>query len=381
MLERKYMKYDYIVVGAGLAGATAARLLADKGNTVLVMEKLPHLGGSVYDCYDGAGILIHKYGPHIFHTNDKEVYDFLCRFADFNGYSHKVVAQLRDGTVPVPFNCEGLRRIYGEEKAKRLTEALKEKYGTDTVSIMALRESEDAELKALGEFVYENIFLYYTMKQWEKKPSEIDPRTPARVPVRLSEDDRYFTDTYQGLPVNGYTEMVENMLKSENITVKTGTSATLSLENGKVKVNGEYTDARVVYTGELDKLFGYCYGALPYRTIDFVFETHSVDSYQSHATVNYTVSEKFTRISEFKKMTLQKKDGVTTVMKEFSRAYDAEKGDIPYYPVANPESAELYAKYLARAEEYPQIILLGRLAEYKYYNMDAVVRRVMNVIS
>ena len=375
------MKYDYVVIGAGLAGATAARILSDKGNSVLVLEKLPHVGGSVYDCYDETGILIHKYGPHIFHTNDKEVYDFVCRFAEFNGYSHKVVAKLSDCYVPVPFNCEALRRVYGEEKAKALTDALKEKFGTDTVSIMDLRQSEEPELKALGEYVYENIFLYYTMKQWEKKPSEIDPKTPARVPVRLSEDDRYFTDAYQGLPTVGYTDMVENMLKSDRITVKTGVEAQLTLRDGKIKINGEPTDAKIVYSGELDKLFGYCYGALPYRTLDFVFETHELDSYQSHATVNYTVSEKFTRISEFKKMTLQEKDGVTTILKEFSRAYDRENGDIPYYPVANPQSAELYEKYLEQARKYPQMILLGRLAEYKYYNMDAVIRRVMNVLA
>ena len=381
MNERIFMQYDYIVIGAGLAGATAARLLADKGNKVLVAEKLSHVGGSVYDCYDESGILIHKYGPHIFHTNDKEVYDFLCRFADFNGYEHRVAAKLDSCMVPVPFNCESLRRVYGEKKAQALRDALKKAYGTDTVSIMALMESDDDALKELGEFVYKNIFLYYTMKQWEKAPSEIDPRTTARVPVRLSEDDRYFTDKYQGLPIGGYTEMIKKMLSSEYITVKTDYTPSIELKDGRVFIDGTETGSKVVYTGELDRLLSYRYGHLPYRTLDFVFETHNTDSYQSHATVNYTVSEKFTRISEFKKMTLQNKEGVTTVLKEFSRKYEGGEADIPYYPVSGSDSEALYETYKNEVQRYPQIILLGRLAEYKYYNMDAVVRHVIDVLA
>lgn len=377
------MSFDYIVCGSGLAGSAASRILAEKGKKVLILEKLPHVGGSVYDLQDDAGILIHKYGPHIFHTNNGEVFKFLSRFTEWIDYQHRVIAKLDGFEIPVPFNTESLRRVYGEEKAKHLTALLKETYGTDTVSIMSLRDSENSELKELGEYVYNNVFLYYTMKQWEKKPSEIDPATTARVPVRLSDDDRYFTDKYQGMPKEGYTALIENMLAHENITIETDCDALtrIELKDGKIFLDGEETSAGVIYTGETDRLFDFKYGRLPYRTIDFVFETHNVDSYQNAATVNYTVSEKFTRITEFKKLTGQKKDGVTTIMKEFSRQYEGRDGDIPYYPISNKESAELYGKYRALCDEYPRITLLGRLAEYKYYNMDAVIAHVIETLA
>ncbi len=373
--------YDYIICGAGLAGAVSARLLAEKGNKVLILERLSHIGGSVYDSTDEHGVLIHNYGPHIFHTNNKKVFDFLSRFTEWNGYSHKVEAKLPECNVPVPFNLKSIELVYGAEKTERLLSLVKEEFGTDTVSVMSLVESKNVELSALGKFVYNNIFLYYTVKQWGKKPSEVDPQTTSRVPVRLSYDDRYFTDEYQGLPLVSYTSMVEKMLKHENITVELGVDALdrFSFSDGKIYFNGKETDSKVVYTGETDRLFGFVYGHLPYRTLDFKFETHNVDSYQSAATVNYTVSEDFTRITEFKKLTLQKKDGVTTIMKEYPRRYEGKDGEIPYYPVATPESSEMYGRYRTLAEEYSGLILVGRLAEYKYYNMDAVVARAMEL--
>ena len=373
--------YDYIICGAGLAGVTAARLLAEKGNKILILERLPHIGGSVYDSTDESGILIHNYGPHIFHTNNKKVFNFLSRFTEWNGYSHKVEAKLHECNVPVPFNLKSIELVYGAEKTEKLLSLVKEEFGTDTVSVMSLVESKNTELSALGKFVYDNIFLYYTVKQWGKKPSEVDPKTTSRVPVRLSYDDRYFTDEYQGLPLVSYTSMVENMLSHSNITVELGVDALdkITLSNGDIYFNGEKTDAKVVYTGETDRLFGFIYGHLPYRTLDFKFETHNVSSYQSAATVNYTVSEDFTRITEFKKLTLQEKEGVTTIMKEYPRQYEGKDGEIPYYPVACTESAEMYGNYLKLSKEYPSLILVGRLAEYKYYNMDAVVARAMEL--
>lgn len=372
---------DHIVCGAGLAGATSARLLAEKGNRVLVLERLPHIGGSVYDSTDKSGILIHNYGPHIFHTNDKDVFDFLSRFTEWNGYEHKVTARLRDRNVPVPFNLDAIEVVYGRERAERIFSLAKKEFDGDTVSVMALAESKEPELAELGRFVYDNIFLYYTVKQWGKKPDEVDPKTTARVPVRFSRDARYFTDRYQGLPSGGYTAMTEKMLSHENITVSLGVDALerIRLSDGKIYFDGEETDARIVYTGETDRLFGFKYGHLPYRTLDFKFETHDVTSYQESATVNYTVSEDFTRITEFKKLTLQKKDGVTTVMKEYPRQYTGKEGEIPYYPVASEESRGMYEEYKVLAAEYPSLILVGRLAEYKYYNMDAVVKRAMEL--
>ncbi len=367
--------YDTIICGSGLAGATSARICAERGEKVLVIEKLPHVGGSVYDQYDNAGILIHKYGPHIFHTNNKEVYDFLSRFTEWLPYHHKVLANIHGEYVPVPFNISALKKTFGYEKADIILAKLKKEFGTDTVSVMSLRESTDPDLTELGEYVYKNIFLYYTMKQWGKTPDEVDPATTARVPVRLSEEDGYFTDKYQGMPKEGYLAMIKRMLDHENITVELNCNALdrILLADDLIYLDGELTDARLIYTGQIDTLFGYRFGRLPYRTLDFVFETLNVDSYQPAATVNYTVDEAFTRITEFKKLTMQDKPDVTTIMKEFSRQFEGKDGEIPYYPVANPESAELYGKYSALGEKYKNLILLGRLAQYKYYNMDGVV--------
>ncbi len=375
--------YDVIVCGSGLAGSVSARICAEKGKRVLVLEKLSHIGGSVFDEYNDAGILIHKYGPHIFHTNNEEVYKFLSRFTELAPYHHKVLAKINGDYVPVPFNISALKKTYGEEKAEKIVEKLKAEFGSDTVSVMALRESRDPDLHELGEYVYKNIFLYYTMKQWGKSPDEVDPATTARVPVRLSEEDGYFTDKFQGMPKDGYIAMIERMLGHENIDKELSCDALdrIKLADGKILFDGEPTDAEVIYTGQIDALFGYAYGRLPYRTLDFVFETLPVDSYQPAGTVNYTVSEDFTRITEFKKLTGQKKDGVTTIMKEFSKQFEGKEGEIPYYPVASSESAELYGKYRALSEKYEKLILLGRLAQYKYYNMDAVVAACLEKLS
>ncbi len=376
-------KYNVIVCGSGLAGATAARVRAEQGKKVLVLEKLPHFGGSVYDEYDKSGILIHKYGPHIFHTNNERVYSFLSRFAELTPYYHKVLANINGEYVPVPFNIPALKKTYGDIKAERIVSKLKAEFGSDTVSVMALRESSDADLHELGEYVYQNIFLYYTMKQWGKSPDEVDPATTARVPVRLSEEDGYFTDKYQGMPSDGYLSMINRMLEHENIDTVLSCDALkrISFSENEIFFDGEKTSSEIIYTGQIDTLFDYRYGRLPYRTLDFVFETLPVDSYQPAGTVNYTVSEDFTRITEFKKLTGQKKDGVTTIMKEFSKQFEGKEGEIPYYPVASAESAELYEKYRILSEKYKNLTLLGRLAQYKYYNMDAVVAACLEKLS
>ena len=213
--------YNSIIIGAGCAGATMARQLADNGQKVLVIDKRPHIGGNCYDAYDEHGVLIHVYGPHIFHTNEKKVYDYLSRFTKWYDYQHEVVAKVDDMLIPVPFNLNTLKMVYGEKKAKELEEKLVDMFGMDTkVPILKLRESTDEEIKAIADYVYNNIFLKYTMKQWGKKPEEIDPAVTGRVPVYISYDNRYFQDKYQGMPLDGYTKMFENMLAHENITVK-----------------------------------------------------------------------------------------------------------------------------------------------------------------
>ena len=374
------MHYDSIIVGAGFAGAVTARQLAEAGQRVLVLEKHDHIGGNAFDRPDDAGILIHQYGPHIFHTNDKEVFDYLSRFTKWRDYQHTVVANIpaEDGRMemPVPFNLVSLRLAFGEEKAAQLEKKLLDTYGAGTkVTILQLRENTDPELQDLAQYVYDHVFVRYTMKQWGKTPEEIDPAVTARVPVFLSEDCRYFQDAYQGMPLLGYTPMFEAMLDHENIEVRTNTDArdVLRFEDGKIFFDGAEFTGNVVYSGPADELFGCCFGRLPYRTLDFKFETYETDAWQSHGTVNYTVDEDYTRITEFKYLTGQEKSGVTTIVKEYSRAYTGAEDEIPYYAIANDETAALYGRYAALAARFPRLHLLGRLAEYRYYNMDAIV--------
>lgn len=374
--------FDALIIGAGFAGATVARRLAEAGRAVLVVEARDHVGGNAYDCTDEAGVLIHKYGPHIFHTPHKRVYDFLSRFTQWREYAHRVVANVHGQLMPVPFNLTSLDIAY-EDRAPALAEKLLQVYGAERkVTILDLRKSEDPELAQLADYVYENIFKVYTMKQWGQRPEDIDPATTARVPVFLSRDDRYFQDPYQGMPQDGYTALFEKLLDHPNITLRLNTDAqeVLTLTQvGTTLLDGQAFHGPIVYTGAVDDLFQRRFGRLPYRTLDFVFETLPMEWYQTHGTVNYTVDQDYTRITEFKHLTGQVLPKKTTIMKEYSKAYTGEAGQIPYYAVINPENKALYQRYADLAGEYPNLYLLGRLAEYQYYNMDAIVLRALEL--
>ena len=385
-MDADLKKYDIWIVGAGYAGAVSARALAEKGKKVLVLERRDHIGGNAYDCLDGHGVLIHKYGPHIFHTNNRAVFDFLSRFTEWRRYQHRVIANVprdnpevvpahkkTDGRFffPVPFNLDSLKNAFGTKEGERLGQKLLDAYPAQSqVTILELRQNPDPEVAAIADYVYEHVFVHYTMKQWGQKPEEIDPSTTARVPVRLSRDDRYFQDAYQGMPLEGYTKMFERMLDHPNIEVRLGVDARPILKEA---------GGPVIYTGQVDELFGFQFGPLPYRTLDFRFETLPQDAFQTHGTVNYTVDQDFTRITEFKHLTGQELPGVTTIVKEYSRAYTGAEGETPYYAIINPENNALYAKYKAEADKKPQLHLLGRLAEYKYYNMDAIAARALEL--
>ena len=377
--------FDALVIGAGFAGAVTAGELARRGNRkVLVLEKRDHVGGNAYDCPDEQGVLVHKYGPHIFHTADRRVYDYLSQYTGWLPYQHRVAANLPDGKggrmeFPVPFNLTSLETAYGPQEGRRLGEKLISAYGAEKkVTILELRQNPDPDIAALADYVYEHVFVHYTMKQWGQKPEDIDPNTTARVPVFLSRDDRYFQDPYQGMPDKGYTPLFEKILDHPNITLELGVDALDRLTLGEdIRLDGEVFSGPVVFTGQVEELFSRRFGPLPYRTLDFGFETHNVDFYQSHATVNYTVDEPYTRITEFKRLTGQELPGVTTIMKEYSKAYTGADGEIPYYAIINEENNALYAKYRTEADRHPNLFLLGRLAEYKYYNMDAIVARAL----
>ena len=375
--------YDCIVVGSGIAGATVARKLAEESKKkVLVIEKRNHIGGNCYDRPDEYGILIHEYGPHIFHTQDEGVREFLSRFTEWYDFGHEVVAKVDGKLIPVPFNLNTLHIVYDKEKADRLEKKLLDEYGQGSrVTIMELRENTDPDVREIADYVYKNIFLYYTMKQWGQKPEEISPEVTGRVPVVISGDNRYFKDKYQSVPLHGFTPMFEKILSHENIEVKTDTDCkdVLNFSDGKIYYrNGEYK-GNLVYTGAIDELFDCQFGRLPYRSLDFQFEHLKQDSFQDHSVVNYTVDEDFTRITEFKFLTGQEDADGTTIVREYPFAYTGAENEIPYYAILNEENENLYEKYKRLTEEYPHFYLLGRLAEYKYYNIDAMCRKAMDL--
>lgn len=383
--------YNAIIVGAGFAGSVIACELAKKGKKVLVMEKRAQIGGNMYEYEDTNGIPIHKYGPHIFHTSNKEVFEYLQQFTEFFKYEHKVLGRIDGQLVPIPFNFTSLEKLFPEEKATKIKEKLLNKYEKDTkISILELINDEDEMIKEFGKYVYEKVFVHYTAKQWEISVEQVDSSVINRVPVILGYDDRYFQDTYQYMPKRGFTEIFENMLKNSNITIQLNTDATdrikINTEENKVYFDNEEFKGIVVYTGAIDEILDYKFGELPYRSIDLVFEQHKQKEYQPAAVVNYPNEEKFTRITEFKhfypfdKQLKQKED--TTILKEYPLMYDrkSSKNLTPYYVITNPENLKRYEQYKNLVRDIKNLYFCGRLAEYKYYNMDAVVARALELV-
>ncbi|MDQ3813139.1 MAG: UDP-galactopyranose mutase [Armatimonadota bacterium] len=357
--------YDYFIVGAGYAGSVLAERLAnDGGKKVLICDKRPHIAGNAYDCYNEHGILIHKYGPHLFHTNSKEVFEYLSRFTPWRQYEHRVLASVDGQLVPIPINLNTINQLYGlnldssqlDDWFKSVAEP-KEK----------IRTSEDVVVSKVGRELYEKFFRNYTRKQWDLDPSELDAAVTARIPVRTNRDNRYFTDTYQAMPLHGYTRMFENMLDHKNIHIL------LNTDYHDVKDFIPYKE--MIYTGPIDEFFDFRYGKLPYRSLEFKFETHDQEVFQPAPVVNYPNEHLYTRVTEFKYCTGQE-HRKTTIVYEFPRA----EGD-PYYPVPRPENAELYKKYQALMEKTDGTWFVGRLATYKYYNMDQVTAQALTLYS
>ena len=351
------MMTEYIVVGAGFAGSVVARELADAGKQVLVLDKRGHVGGNAYDEPDEASILVHRYGPHIFHTNSRRILDYLSRFTEWRGYEHRVRGVVDGKEYPFPINKDTLNQLYGleldEQGAAKFFERVREPRDP-------IKTSEDVVLNSVGRDLYEKFFLNYTRKQWGVRPSELKAGVAARIPVRTNSDDRYFTDIFQFMPADGYTKMFEKMLDHPNIVVELGVDF---FERSNAK-----NDAHVVYTGPLDAYFSFCYGRLPYRSLRFEHEhQENVAQYQAVGTVNYPNDHEYTRITEFKHLTGQTHSGTSIV-----REYPTDSGD-PYYPVPSDSSEALFKRYEKLASNEGNVTFVGRLAEYRYYNMDQVV--------
>lgn len=364
-----------IIVGAGFSGVTIANLIATKLNEkVIIIDKKDHIAGNSYDYRDENGIMIHKYGSHIFHTNNEKVWTFLRQFTSFNTYMHEVVGILDGIEAQIPFNFNTLYQVFPQSMAKKLEEKLLNTFEYNTkVPILEFQKQDDEDLKYLANYVYEKIFLNYTTKQWGLSPKDVDGAVTARVPVYLSKDNRYFQDKYQGIPTNGYTKVVEKMLDNPNIDLQLNTDfETFKSENKNLLEN-----ARIFYTGSIDEYFGYKFGQLPYRSVNFKFETYDREFYQSHACINYPNNYDFTRIHEYKHY-LQDKSEKTVIAKEYSEFFELGKNE-RYYPIANEENAKLYSKYLEEANKQKDVYFFGRLGDYKYYNMDLAIGRAIEL--
>jgi UDP-galactopyranose mutase len=372
---------EYVIIGAGLAGVVMAERIATQLNKkVIIIEKRNHIGGNCFDFKDENNILIHKYGPHLFHTNNKEVIEYLSQFTQWDIYNHEVLAYIDGIKVPIPFNINTLYEVFPQSKAKALEDKLLQTYAYNSkIPILELKKSTDKDLQFLADFVYEKIFVNYTAKQWGMKPEDMDGAVTARVPIFVGRDNRYFNDSYQMLPKYGYTNMIQNMLNHKNIKLMLNTDfkEVCYLKDEDFYLFGSKFQGQVIYTGQIDELFDYKFGDLPYRSVEMKFETAEKEFYQEKATVNYPNDYDFTRITEFKHIH-PTNSAKTTILKEYPLEYIKNK-NTPYYPIFTQENQFRYNLYLQYASKFNNLILVGRLAEYKYYDMDDIVERALEV--
>ena len=377
--------FPFIVVGSGFSGSVFAERIANVlKERVLVIEKRSHIAGNAYD-FEQDGIFVQKYGPHIFHTRHKDVWDYASCFTEWIPYKHRVLAYIKGKFVPLPFNFSGIDAFFGKDDAEKVKRALIKEFGKGSrVSVLVLIQSKNETVQKLGAFVYENVFLHYTTKQWGVPPERVDKSVISRVPVNVSYADTYFTDPFQGIPKDGFTKVFERMLANENISVMLNTDFDALFEADLKKKKIVFKESRkpfngfIIYTGQIDRLFQYKFGTLNYRSLRFAFEMHKKPFYQKVAVVNYPNDFDFTRISEFKHF-YGIKSGKTIIAKEYPCTLSG--GKEPYYPFLDEQNKALYKKYEVLASEFPGLILTGRLANFKYLNMDEAIKRALSAFS
>ena len=379
------MLCDAYIIGSGFAGSIIARYLAEKENKkVLVLERRDHIGGNMYDFVDRNGILVHKYGPHTFHTDQKNLYDHISKYGQWQDYKLQCMVFMEGKFTPSPFNYQTIDDFYPQEEATQIKAALQECYhGKNKVTIVEMLESKHPTVREYANFLFEKDYSLYTAKQWGISASEIDPGVLKRVPVRLSYDKNNFDDAIQVLPKKGYTEFFQNMLSHSNIEVRLKTDArkhiAVDTDNRRVCFNNKKINVPVIYTGAIDELLNWRFGKLPYRSLYFEYVSKEMESYQNAPIVAYPQAEGYTRITEYNKLPVQEKTGCTTIAVEYPLQYkDGEKME-PYYPIPTTDNIERYQKYKYELQTIQNLFLCGRLAEYKYYNMDQVVARALEV--
>ena len=373
----------YIIVGCGISGATIGRLLAEAGNRVEIWDRRNHIGGNMYDYVDDHGILVHQYGPHIFHTSNEQVWEFVNRFEEWKPFK-LVCGAVWDGKyTPTAFNFKTIDTFYAPVEAEKLKKKLLKAYpGRDSATVVEVLQNPDPDIRGYAEFLFKNDYAPYTAKQWGVSPEEIDPSVLKRVPLRFSYDESYFTDTYEAMPVHSYTRMFENMLDHPNITVKLGIEALerLSIKENKIEVEGFDNSVYVVFTGAIDELFGYKEGRLPYRSLRFEWKYEERDSLQEAPVVAYPQEPGYTRITEYKKLPVQDVQGTSYAI-EYPFPYSPESLQEPYYPVLTAESNKQYRQYREFTDSIENLICCGRLAEFRYYNMDQAIASSFTIIN
>ena len=360
-----------LIVGAGISGITLANKIAEElKEPSLIIDRRDTIGGNCFDYYDNNKICIHKYGTHIFHTDSDAVWNYLSKFTQWHLYEHTVKGKVNGMEIPIPFNLNSVHMVFPAETAANLEKKLTERFGNEVkVPILELRKAQDKDLEMLAEYIYENVFLHYTLKQWGMKPEELDPSVTGRVPVYISRDDRYFQNKYQGIPSEGFSAMMKKMLDNPLITLK--------LNTGFEQIKNDISPDRIFYTGPIDEFFGYKFGELPYRSLYFDFKEYDKEYFQSGAVINYPCSQEYTRIGEYKYF-LNDKSPKTVVSYEYPQAFERGKNE-RYYPIVKDENAALYKRYSIEAEKLKTTYFLGRLGDYKYYDMDKAVERALNL--